>query len=299
MGYQLWTSPVTGYRRIGTRIREIRAFFETSITVRAIYEPLRACFADAEAMEMGKLLQDHGFDVAGVKDDESQTIKRFVRASALIDGGTVGAHAEAIEVDDLISDATPLAQIFPILGTRAFSFVLAGGAVSGIVTRADLNKPAARIYLFALISLFEMHLVFWIRQELGQNWLEHLKQDRIDDAKKLFQQRREKGQELDLCECLQICDKAAVVMSNKRLRELLGIDSKTAGGKRFRRIQNLRDLLAHGQANLIEGTSWEELSQIVVWIERALEKSDEEIEALAVQSGADYVERFWSTASQT
>ena len=79
MGDELWTPPVTGYRRIGTRVSEIRALFETGITVRSICEPLRACFANANATEMAKLLHDRGFDVAGVKDDDTETIKRFVR----------------------------------------------------------------------------------------------------------------------------------------------------------------------------------------------------------------------------
>ncbi len=171
MGYQLWTSPVTGYRRIGTRVDEIRALFEKNITVRSICEPLKACFAHANANEMARLLHARGFDVAGVKENDTEAIKRFVRASALKKGGTVSDHAEDIRLEQLISEATPLAQIFSVLAARAYSFVLAGGTVSGIVTRADLNKPPARIYLFALISLLEMHLVFWIRQEFGDTWL--------------------------------------------------------------------------------------------------------------------------------
>jgi hypothetical protein len=294
MGDRLWTSPATGYRRIGTRVSEIRALFETSITVRSICEPLKACFAHEKATETAHLLRDRGFDVAGVKDDDSETIKRFVRASALRKAGTVGDYGEDISLENLISDATPLAQIFSVLGNRSYSFVLGGGSVSGIVTRADLNKPPARIYLFALVSLLEMHLLFWIREEFGDTWSERLKQNRIDDAKKLFEKRRQKGQELDLCECLQICDKATLVISSARLRELLGIESKNAGAKIFRRVQDLRDLLAHGQTNLVEGSSWEELSIIVRWIERALEKSDAEIERMAVSSGTNYVERFWS-----
>ena len=196
MGYQLWTSPVTGYRRIGTRVDEIRALFEKNITVRSICEPLKACFAHANANEMARLLHERGFDLAGVKDNDTEAIKRFVRASALKKGGTVGDHGEDIRLEDLISDATPLAQIFSVLGKRPYSFVLAGGTVSGIVTRADLNKPPARIYLFALVSLLEMHLLFWIRQEFGNTWLEHLKQNRIDDAKKLFEKRRRKARNL-------------------------------------------------------------------------------------------------------
>ena len=75
-------------------------------------------------------------------------------------------YGEDIGLEDLISDATPLAQIFSGPGERQHSFVLAGGSVSGIVTRADLNKSPARIYLFGLVSLLEMHLVFWNRSRI-------------------------------------------------------------------------------------------------------------------------------------
>jgi len=272
--------------------------FENGVTVRSIYEPLKACLAEANATEMAELLDHRGFYIAGVKEPDKQSITRFVSAAALKKGGTVRDHAEDIVVECLISDATPLAKIFSLLGSRAYSFVLVGGTVSGIVTRADLNKPPARIYLFGLISLLEMHLVFWIRKEFGDDWQRHLKEPRLAEANKLFEQRRQKHQELNLCECLQLCDKADLIVSRDVLRELFNMNSKKGGEKTFRRIQSLRDLLAHGQNNLIEDTSWEELSLIVSWIEQALEKSDAEIEKLAVEAGGNYVERFWSAADQ-
>ncbi len=57
MGHQLWTSPLTGYRRTGTRVREIRLMFEQDVTVRSIYEPLKACPADEPAEAMLQLLR--------------------------------------------------------------------------------------------------------------------------------------------------------------------------------------------------------------------------------------------------
>src|SRR5437016_1155164 len=232
MAYQLWTSPVTGYRRTGTRVREIRALFESGITVRSICEPLKACLAEANATEMAELLDERGFDIAGVNEEQSnQSTTRFVSSIALKKGGIVRDHAEDIVVGDLISEATPLAKIFSLLERRSSSFVLVGGTVAGIVTRADLNKPPVRIYVFGLVSLLEMHLVFWIRREFGDGWMKYLKESRLDAARKLFEQRRDKHQELDLCECLQICDKADLIISQDKLRELFGIQSNTAGRK--------------------------------------------------------------------
>jgi hypothetical protein len=295
MALQLWTSPVTGYRRIGTRVREIRAMFENDVTVRSIYEPLRACISSSDAAEMAQLLDERGFDVAGVKDVDGQApITRFVTAEALRNGGIVDDHAVAIAAGDLLADATPLAKIFSILAIRQYSFVLADAVVAGIVTRADLNKPPARIYLFGLVSLIEMHLVFWIRREFGGTWKQHLTAPRIEAATKLFELRREKRQELDLCECLQICDKADLIVSQEKLRALFGIESKKTGRKTFARIQTLRDLLAHGQATLTEGGTWEDVINVVAWMEQALDKSDREVDNLASEAGANYVDKFWS-----
>jgi hypothetical protein len=297
MAYELWTSPVTGYRRMGTRVKEVRTLFDKDVTMRCIYEPLKACPADADAVEMAVLLEERGFDVAGVKEPDTDSITRFVTAASLKSGGNVRDHAVNIAIDNLIADATSLAKVFSILGSREYSFVVVDANVAGIITRADLNKPPARIYLFGLVSLLEMHLVFWIRKEFGDEaWKQHLKESRIEQALKLYEQRKQKHQELNLCECLQVCDKADVVMTHDELRDLFAINSKNEGRRLFGRAEDLRDLLAHGQTSLVEGTTWEDLTKAVAWIERALEASDAKIEKLANQAGANYVEKFWSAS---
>src|SRR5690242_11577513 len=132
MGYQLWTSSITGYRRTGTRVSEIRRLFETDVTVRSIYEPLKACLAEADAPEMAKLLDERGFDVAGVKEPDLDLITRFVTAASLKGGGNVRDHAMDITIDNLIADGTSLARAFSILRTREYSFVIVDESVAGI-----------------------------------------------------------------------------------------------------------------------------------------------------------------------
>jgi hypothetical protein len=246
---------------------------------------------------MAALLEQRGFDVAGVKEADNNSITRFVTAASLKKGGNVRDHAVDIAIDNLIADATSLAKVFSILGRREYSFVVADANVAGIITRADLNKPPARIYLFGLVSLLEMHLVFWIRKEFGdESWKQHLTESRIEQALKLYEQRKQNHQELNLCECLQVCDKANVVMTRDELRDLFGINSKTEGRRLFGRAQDLRDLLAHGHTSLVKGTTWEDLTKTVAWMERSLEMSDNKIEELASQAGANYVEKFWSAS---
>lgn len=43
MGYELWTSPITGYRRKGTRFSELRAVIGAGVQARSIFEPLQCC----------------------------------------------------------------------------------------------------------------------------------------------------------------------------------------------------------------------------------------------------------------
>jgi hypothetical protein len=62
-----------------------------------------------------------------------------------------------------VSDSTPISKLLTILKVKGFVFVISEDNIRGIVTRADINKPVVRIYLFGNISLFELHLNYWIR----------------------------------------------------------------------------------------------------------------------------------------
>ena len=92
MGYQLWTSPVTGYRRRGTRLTELHAVLGCQITAHVIFEPLMSCPSDALADEMCRILKHRDFDVAGVQSHEAGPIIGFVRRSSLKNGFPMGFH---------------------------------------------------------------------------------------------------------------------------------------------------------------------------------------------------------------
>ncbi len=185
MGYELWTSPITGYRRKGTRLSELRSLFGAKIGARAILEPIQCCPAGALATEMRELLGRRGFDVAGVMNEPTGPVIGFVIAKELSEG-TVEKHKKPLSVEHLISDATPIADLLRVLRAKERAFVLVGPEVKGIVTLADLNKPPIRVYLFGLVSLLEMHLRYWIRDGYPDgSWKEHLKEKRIENANKL------------------------------------------------------------------------------------------------------------------
>lgn len=296
MGYQLWTSPITGYRRRGTRLAEIRELLDGGITAHAILEPLQSCPANANAVEIAQALCVNDFDFAGVQFQEDGPVAGFVLRSDL-KNGIVQDHIQQFTEEHLIADSTPLAGLFSVLNKRESVFVLIGPDVKGIVTRADLNKPAVRIYLFSLISLFEMHLAFWIRKKYQNDaWKDKLSKNRLKKAEKLQSNRRSRNQETRFEDCLQFCDKRDLVLNCQKLCVYLGLENADDCYELLNQAENLRNLLAHSQQDLIEGTSWENLFKLVKWIESFVHRSDNLIEQEACKAANKFDDEPRATA---
>jgi len=206
MGSQLWTSSITGYRRKGTRFSELRAVLAAGVVARAIMEPLRSCAIDADALDIKQILEKRGFDRAGVKIINEGSVIGYVERNRLL-RGAVKDFVQPVSTEFLVSDATPINVLLSVLGRKEYLFVLVGAEISGIVTRADLNKPMVRVYLFGLISLLEMHLRFWVRPTYAdESWSKLLKKERVELAYVLQRQRMTRNEDITLLDCLQFCD---------------------------------------------------------------------------------------------
>ncbi len=295
MGYQLWTSPITGYRRKGTRLSDLRSALGAGILARTIFEPLQCCPVDASAHEIGGILKERGFDVAGVQTVQNGPVIGFVKRETLR-GGSVKEHASPMSAEHLISDATPLGELLTVLRAKERIFVLVGTEVKGIVTRADLNKPQVRVYLFGLMSLLEMHLRFWVRRSYdGDSWKENLKKDRIEAANKLQTARRARNEEITLLDCLQFCDKRELLLARTDLRTKLGLHSKKQANYLLQRAEDLRNRLAHSQLDLVQGSSWPVLIELIEKIETLVHKSDDAVEQEA-KSVRKSVDVLWAAS---
>lgn len=202
MGHQLGVSPVTGYRRKGTRFSALREIFVEKITARSIYEPLFCCPADSQTKDVRRALTLRGFDVAGVKDTLTNEVIGYVLIDELGDGG-LRQSMRSITADLLVSDSTPIAEIFSVLTGREFAFVLSGQRIAGIITRADINKPPVRIYLFGMTSLFEMHLNAWVHHFYDdEGWVEKVPEQRMQAATRIYDLKKEK---ISNSPCWSVC----------------------------------------------------------------------------------------------
>jgi hypothetical protein len=286
MGYQLWVSPVTGYRRKGTRFTALKKIFIDNVTAKTIYEPLLCCPADSRAEHAKDALKTREFDVAGVKETEGGEVIGYVITDELM-AGEVKEYLKAIDPKLLISDSTPIPDIFTALTNRDFSFVLYGKHIIGIITKADVNKPPVRIYLFGMISLFEMHLNSWINHFYpGDSWENEISENRIKDARDIYEMRKGNNQDLSLLECLQFCDKRDLLAKSKDFRKDFDI-SRNKFDSFVKRVENIRNELAHSQNSIISNIEWPVFVETVSHLEDFLIRSDEKVEHIATE-GNDF-----------
>jgi len=286
MGYQLWTSPLTGYRRKGTRFTDLKQIFIDNVTAKCIYEPLLCCPADSIPIEAKRALQKRDFDVAGVKVSKDGEVIGYVIADEIGDGNFKD-YIRNIEYDLLISDSTPLAEIFSVLSNKKYAFVIYGKNITGIITKADINKPPVRIYIFGIISLLEMHLNSWIDHYYkDDSWISKVPVDRMDDAKNIYEQRKGNNQDLTILECLQLCSKRDLLLSSGEFLETFNL-SKSKFETLLNRAETLRNELVHSQNSIIANMEWHKFVDTITMTEKFLIASDNEVERIA-KTGTEF-----------
>jgi hypothetical protein len=264
---------MTGTRRKGTTISDLKELFTNRITAEAIEEPLQCCDGSDSACEIANRMHRLGFDFIGIKKPDLQKVAGYLNAHELT-AGLCEEHQHKFELNDLISNSTPLINVLPILRDKERVFVLSGDVVTGIITRADLQKPPVRILLFGLVSLLEIHLTNLIRKHYPDDtWKTELKGPRLTYAEKVMKERVERNENLDLIDCLQFCDKRGLVTGHSEIRKILCFESKKSGVKVLESVESVRNKLAHSQ-DIADGTTWEEVIDLAEKIEKLIERAE-------------------------
>lgn len=222
MGFELWYSEATKISRKGTSFSELQNIFIDNITTKFIYEPLACCKISDNLIEVGYTLKERGFDTLGVVDEDGKKIGYI--AYNQFKEGEISDYLRQFELDILISDSTPICDLLDILYEKEFVYVLDKNSIEGIVTRADINKPIVRIYLFGIISLFELHLNYWINKNHKEiDWLKILVEKRVNIAQEIYEQRKGNNSQLTLLECIQLCDKKSILLKTDAFLETFNI----------------------------------------------------------------------------
>jgi hypothetical protein len=174
--------------------------------------------------------------------------------------------------EDLMEANTPLLKAFRMLVEKRRYFIKdEEGIPAYIVTRTDLDKIPLRIGFFGMISIFETHLKDLIRKYLP-DWEESLSKNRIDQARRLYEWKKGRKEEIDMVQCLQFGDLGSVFSKNQRFKKFDPSLSRERFVQQMNAIGKLRDALAHSQSHL--GFSWEEIDHMIIFVRSIIDRED-------------------------
>ena len=247
-------------KRVQTNLTILQRLWEDSLAIDVIAEPLTSVPATASASDVVQQMATRNWDVIGIRQDDSAATSAYLNRQDLKDG-PCAQYARRFDIQDLVSSYSPICQSLQRLCERKRLFVLGRKGVEGIVTVADLQKQPVRMMLFAAVSLLEMAMLARIRQVHPEGqWAASLTEGRVQVADRLYAERFRKCQDMDLADCLQLCDKATILLKSDDWSGW-GFSSKGKASEFFDRAQTLRDNLAHAH-DPSEGADWAQVCKL-------------------------------------
>jgi hypothetical protein len=226
---------------------DLRCIFQRAITIHEIAEPLVSFDTDRNGETIRAFMEARNFDVVGLREDGR--LAGYVRRTDLKDGPVQGCLTR-FRKGEVLAESEPLSAAIQALRDRSELFISVLGQVGGIVTKGDLQKVPVRLWLFGVISLIEMQMLRLIRERFPHGTcMSLLTAGRIDAAKRIYLERKRRNEEADVSDfsdCLQICDKATILLKDIELSALLKFPTAAIGADFFSQLESLRNALAHG-----------------------------------------------------
>ena len=253
-----------------SNLKDFREIFDRGIPLRYIAEPLVSFDAQRDAKDIRKIMENKEFDVVGLREDGVVT---GIVIGEELKSGMIGNYKKEFNKDSLLYDWQPILSVLESLRDCTELFVLAMGEVSGIIMRADIEKAPVRMWYFGVLSLLEMQFLRIIRILYPNNeWVSLLNEKRLEKAERLLSARKSRNEQIDLADCLQLSDKHRIVIKNNELRKALGLGSFPEANGFLKKIEGLRNDLAHSQ-DFVSGR-WPELVELTTKIEELLIKCE-------------------------
>jgi hypothetical protein len=249
---------------MNTSYYDVHKTFLRGLAARDIAEPLPSFDAATPAAQArhSMLLRRHA--VAGVRQDGF--VRGYIEYQDLNEGACAD-HMRPFDDDTLIPDSASITEVVIKLDHFPRLFVRSLGTVAGLVTRADLQDPPVRMWLFGMITVLEMRFLNLIESHFSdESWTRYISPARLEKARELQAERQRRGQDARLLDCLQFSDKAQIVVRNETLRSQAGIASRRRGDEVIKNLERLRNNLAHTQD--IIAFDWDTIVAIVENLER-------------------------------
>jgi hypothetical protein len=249
-----------------SRLADVRRIFER-LPAASISEKFQSCSPKYDSVRLRRRMEEQDFDIYGIKVG--------VRVVGYVDRrdlsvGPCGQYQRRFDRSEVIPASTRLTAVLPMLWERPRLLVSDRRRIIGIIARGDLQKAPLRMLAFAVVSLIEAHLLRLIRTHyVGDAWQSHLPENRLRRAEHLFRQRQARNEEIDLLDCLQLCDKRDLLLEQPLLAKIgLGRGEALAT---LKMAEEIRNRLAHAQ-DLVAGLAWPDVIDVLARNELLLER---------------------------
>lgn len=219
--------------------------FSQSLSAVDLAEPLRSLDETQPAEMAAALLAARSLTVLGVR--RAGAVVGWVTTQELT-AGSLGECARPFRPEEVLGENASLAAVLGALGAAEQVFLQWLGEVAAVITRRDLQKPPLRMWLFGVITVFDTNLT-WAVSELfpDDTWQSRITPGRLEKAVVLRAERQRRGSACALLDCLQIKDKADILVSDPAHLAVLGLASRREADRLTRDLEKLRNHLAHAQ----------------------------------------------------
>ena len=226
-----------------------------------IAEPLRSFDSTRDPRDIADVLAGNDLPLAGIRIDG--LVMGYARRKDLeMDSGRLRAFGR----DQLIDGDTSLSDVIHVLTRHDHCFVMMLGDVMGFISRSDIQKPVVRMWLFGIVTLMEMEITEQVKHRWPDgDWATLISKGRLAKATELQQERDRRGVPSALLDCLQLTDKAQILIQDPAALTALGFKTRRAAKKVIREMESLRNHLAHAQD--IVTHDWAQIVRLVTRIE--------------------------------
>jgi len=243
-----------------------RMFMET-FTAKDIAESLLSFDSDTPCERALRDMKNQRCEVASVRI--SGSVQGYIRVPELTEMSAAAECADHIRhftVDQVVNGSSPLVDVIHVLTRHEYCFVMVLGNVAGVIGRDDINKPMVRMWLFGIVTIAEMGILSLIKKRFpDDSWLQHVSDGRVQKAREIQDERQRRNLYCELIDCLQLSDKAQILVEDATALERLGLESKSAAKKMIKQLESLRNHLAHAQD--IVKHDWPQIVRLSVRIE--------------------------------
>jgi len=252
----------------GMSDRHFRRLFVEIFTAKDIAEGLLSFDDHASCEQVKHALKSHRREVASVRI--SGSVQGYIRGSDL-GAGLCADKIKHFTVDQVVSGAATFGDVIHVLTRHDYCFVTVLDNITGVIRRDDVNKPMARMWLFGIVTIVEQQLLKLVQERFPDNsWQQALTDDRLEKAREIQTERQRRNVYCDLIDCLQLSDKAKILIQDPVSLERLGMETKSVAKKTIKRLESLRNHLAHSQD--IVTHDWPQIARLSMLVEELTNK---------------------------